>query len=208
MALGGDFTPEGNFAGRFDRAIVGANHMWRLGRDSAGNVVYDPEGLFSTFSATANVLFGLLAALAWQRAPGRATLWIALAGLALVLLGLALAPYFPINKRIWTSSFVLLSTGLSALLFAGCIVATRSAAVRRMLLPFDMFGMNAILAYVVSLLIGLAGMRLGFQAAGFAAIDGLIHAPYLASFLYALAVLLIVLALLVPLHRRAIHLRL
>jgi hypothetical protein len=68
--------------------------------------------------------------------------------------------------------------------------------------------MNAILGYVVSLLIGLAGMRLGFQAAGFAAIDGVLHTPYLASFLYALAVLLIVLALLIPLHRRGIHLRL
>ena len=208
MALGGDFTPEGNFAGQVDRAIVGANHMWRAGRDAAGNVVYDPEGLFSTLPATANVLFGLLAALAWQRAPDRATLWIALAGVALVLLGLALAPVFPINKKLWTSSYVLLSTGLSALLFAGCIVATRSAAVRRAFRPFDMFGMNAILAYVVSLLIGLAGIRLGFQAAGFAAIDGLLHAPYLSSFLYALAVLLIVLALLIPLHRRGIHLRL
>ena len=182
--------------------------MWRAGTDAAGNVVYDPEGLFSTLPATANVLFGLLAALAWQRAPDRATLWIALAGVALVLLGLALAPAFPINKRLWTSSYVLLSTGLSALLFAGCIVATRSAAVRRALWPFDVFGMNAILGYVVSLLIGLAGMRLGFQAAGFAAIDGVLHAPYLSSFLYALAVLLIVLALLIPLHRRGIHLRL
>jgi len=208
MALGGDFTPEGNLAGQVDRAIVGANHMWRMGRDAAGNVVYDPEGLFSTLPATANVLFGLLAALAWQSARDRATLWIALAGLALVLFGLALAPWFPVNKRIWTSSYVLLSTGLSAILFAGCIVATRSAKVRRALLPFDMLGMNAILAYVVSLLIGLAGMRLGFQAAGFAAIDGLLHAPYLASFLYALAVLLVVLALVIPLHHRGIHLRL
>lgn len=208
MALGGDFTPEGNLAGWIDRTIVGANHMWRAGRDAAGNVVYDPEGLFSTLPATANVLFGLLAAIAWQRAPGRATLWIALAGVALALLGLALAPAFPINKKLWTSSYVLVSTGLSALLFAGCVLATRSEKVRRALRPFDVFGMNAILAYVVSLLIGLAGMRLGFQATGFAAIDGVIHAPYLASFLYALTVLLIVLALLIPLHRRGIHLRL
>lgn len=208
MALGGDFTPEGNFAGWVDRAVVGANHMWRAGRDAAGNVVYDPEGLFSTLPATANVLFGLLAALAWQRSPARATLWIALAGVVLILLGIALAPAFPINKRLWTSSYVLLSTGLAALLFAGCIVAMRSAAVRRALKPFDVFGMNAILAYVVSLLIGLAGMRLGFQAAAFAAIDGLLHAPYFSSFLYALAVLLVVLALLIPLHQRGIHLRL
>lgn len=208
MAFGGDFTPEGNFAGWVDRVTVGPNHMWQSGTDAAGKVVYDPEGLFSTLPATANVLFGLLAALAWQRAPDRATLRIAIAGIALALLGLALSPAFPINKKIWTSSYVLLSTGLSALLFAGCMVAMRSEAVRRAFRPFDVLGMNAILAYVVSLLIALAGMRLGFQAASFAAMEGVLHAPYLASFLYALAVLLVVLALLTPLHRRGIHLRL
>ena len=208
MAFGGDYTPEGNLAGWIDRAVLGTNHMWRAGTDAAGNVVYDPEGLLSTLPATANVLFGLLAALAWQRWRDRSTLWIALAGVALTLLGLALAPYFPLNKRIWTSSFVLLTTGLSALLFAFCFVATKSAAVRRLFIPFDMFGMNAILAYMVSLLIGLGGMRLGYQAAAFNAIDGVLHAPYVSSFLYALVVLLITLALMIPLHRRGIHLRL
>lgn len=208
MALGGNYTPEGNLAGWVDRLVLGTNHMWRAGTDAGGNVVYDPEGLLSTLPATANVLFGLLAALAWQRMRDRSIPSIALAGVALALLGLALAPWFPLNKRLWTSSFLLLTTGLSALLFAGCVVATRSAAVRRLFLPFDIFGMNAILAYVVSLLIGLAGMRLGYQAGAFEAIDGVLHAPYLSSFLYALAVLLVTLALLIPLHRRGIHLRL
>ena len=208
MALGGDYTPEGNLAGTIDRAILGTNHMWRLGTDAAGNIVYDPEGLLSTLPATANVLFGLLGALAWQRWRDRSTLWIALAGVALALLGLVLAPYFPLNKRLWTSSFVLLTTGLSAILFAACIVATKSAAVRRLFVPFDVFGMNAILAYMVSLLIGIGGMRLGYQAASFRAIDGVLHAPYVSSFLYALAVLLLTLALMIPLHRRGIHLRL
>lgn len=208
MAFGGDYTPEGNLAGQIDRAVLGVNHMWRAGTDAAGNVVYDPEGLLSTLPATANVLFGLLAALAWQRWRDRSILWIALAGVTLTLLGLALAPYFPLNKRLWTSSFVLLTTGLSALLFAFCIVATKRAAVRRLFVPFDIFGMNAILAYMVSLLIGLGGMRLGYQAGCFNAIDGVLHAPYLSSFLYALAVLLLTLALMIPLHRRGIHLRL
>lgn len=208
MALGGDFTPEGNFAGWIDRVTVGTSHMWQSGTDAAGNVVYDPEGLFSTLPATANVLFGLLAALAWQRRPERATLWIAFAGIMLVLLGLAFAPAFPVNKKLWTSSYVLLSTGLSALLFAGVIVASRSAVIRRAFWPFDVLGMNAILAYVGSLLVALAGMRFGFQATGFAALDRILHAPYLSSLLYALAVLLVVLVLLIPLHRRGIYLRL
>jgi len=208
MALGGDYTPEGNFAGWVARAPAGTNHMWRAGKDAAGNIVYDPEGLLGTLPATANVLFGLLAALAWQRAPDRACLWIAVTGLALVLLAFAVAPVMPVNKRIWTSSYVLLSSGYSGLLFAAMMVVTRSAAISRAFKPFDLFGMNAILAYVVSLLIGLAGIRTGFQAAAFEAIDGVIGAPFVSSFLYALAVLLIVLAMLIPLHRRGIHLRL
>ena len=68
--------------------------------------------------------------------------------------------------------------------------------------------MNAILGYILSLLIGLAGMRLGFQAWGFGAIQNAVGDPYLASFLYALAITLVVLAALIPLHRRGIHLRL
>jgi predicted acyltransferase len=203
----GQFTPEGNLAGYVDRALVGARHMWRFGTDAAGHVVYDPEGLFSTLPALANVLLGMLAGLLWQRDPQRATPRLVIAGVALVALALAIAPWFPLNKKLWTSSFALLTSGLSALLLVGWIAAG-SAAVRRAAWPLDILGMNAILGYLLSLLIGLAGMRLGFQVAGFDALDALVGAPMLASFLYALLVLAVVIALLLPLHRRGIHLRL
>lgn len=70
----GQLTPDGNLAGYVDRLIVGPAHLWRFGTDAAGKVVYDPEGLLSTVPALANVLFGMLAALAWRHAPqiGRA----------------------------------------------------------------------------------------------------------------------------------------
>jgi predicted acyltransferase len=204
----GQLTPEGNLAGYVDRTLFTTKHIWRFGTDAAGNVVYDPEGLLSTIPALANVLFGILAAIAWRHAPDRSVRWIAIAGVVLVLLGLAFAPIIPINKRLWTSSFALLTTGLSAMLFTLCILALRSPALARILKPFDIFGMNAILGYILSLLIGLAGMRLGFQARCFEAIRAVVADPYLASFLYSLAVTGIVLAALVPLHRRGMHLRL
>lgn len=203
----GQFTPEGNLAGYVDRMLVGPAHMWRFGTDEAGNVVYDPEGLFSTLPALANVLLGLLAAIAWKRAPGRVT-GIALAGAALVAAGLAMAPWFPVNKALWTSSFALLSSGLSGLCFALCVLAARSPAAVKALGPAMLFGMNALLAYILSLLIGLAGMRLGFQTPVFEALVAVVGNPWLASFLHALAVLLLTLAALIPLHRRGIHLRL
>ncbi|KRC81768.1 hypothetical protein ASE13_05195 [Sphingomonas sp. Root241] len=208
----GQLSPEGNLTGFVDRAVFTTAHIWRGGTDAAGNVVYDPEGLLSTISALANVLFGMLAAIAWQREPARATLRIALAGAALVAVGLLLHPILPINKKLWTSSFAIFTSGASALLLAFCMAATRKG-VPRLLAPLHMLGMNAILGYILSVLVGIAGFRLfvggrSVQDWGFARLSALIPDPYAASFAYALIALALVLAALVPFHRRGIHLRL
>jgi predicted acyltransferase len=209
----GNFSPEGNLAGYVDRITVGTAHMWHSGTDAAGNVVYDPEGLLSTLPALSNVLFGMLAALAWQRSPDTATRRMVLGGIVLVLLGLAIAPWFPLNKRIWTSSYALFSSGLSAVLLATCIAASRRPAIDRGMAAFYLLGMNAILGYMISLLFGLAGFRIAFggvtlQGHAFAVAQSVIPSPYVASAACALAVLALVIAILIPLHRRGIHLRL
>jgi predicted acyltransferase len=208
----GQLSPEGNLAGYVDRMTFTTAHIWRGGTDAAGNVVYDPEGLLSTIPALANVLSGMLAAVLWQRAPERAALRIALAGAALIALGLLLHPLLPINKKLWTSSFALFTSGSSAVLLALCMAATRNG-VPRLLVAFNLLGMNAILGYVLSALIGIAGFRLfvrgeSLQAWGFAQLNAVIPDPYAASFAFALIALAIVLAALVPFHRRGIHLRL
>lgn len=208
----GQLSPEGNLAGFVDRAVFGTAHIWRGGTDAAGNVVYDPEGLLSTLSALANVLFGMLAAITWQRAPDRAALRIALAGAALVAIGLLLHPILPINKKLWTSSFAIFTSGASALLLAFCMAATKKG-IPRLLAPLHMLGMNAILGYILSVLIGIAGFRLfigerSVQDWGFARLNNLIPDPYAASFAYALVALALVLVALVPFHRRGLHLRL
>jgi len=209
----GELSPEGNLAGYVDRALVTTAHMWRGGTDAAGNIVYDPEGLLSTIPALANVLFGMLAAMLWKAAPERSTARIALAGLALTLLGLALGQVFPLNKKLWTSSFALFTSGLSGLLLALAMVATRSPTIRKALFPLHMLGMNAILGYVLSLLLGIAGFKLvigsdTLQGWCFAHLRQVIADPYLASFTYAAIILLIIITALLPLHRRGIHLRL
>lgn len=208
----GQLSPEGNLAGFLDRAVFTTAHIWRGGTDAAGNVVYDPEGLLSTLPALANLLFGMLAAITWQRAPDRAALRIALAGAALVVIGLLLHPVLPINKKLWTSSFAIFTSGSSALLLALCMTATRNG-IPRLLAPLHMLGMNAILGYILSELIGIAGFRLfigdrSVQDWSFAQLGNLIPDPYAASFAYALIALALVLAALVPFHRRGVHLRL
>jgi predicted acyltransferase len=209
----GQLSPEGNLAGYVDRALVTTAHMWRGGTDASGNVVYDPEGLLSTIPALANVLFGMLAAMLWKAAPERSVLRIALAGVALALIGLAFSHVFPLNKKLWTSSFALFTSGLSAMLLALAMVATRSTAVRKALFPLHVLGMNAILGYVLSLLLGIAGFKLfvgtdTLQGWCFAHLQSVVPNPYLASFLYAVILLLIIITALLPLHRRGIHLRL
>lgn len=209
----GQLTPEGSLAGYVDRMVLTPAHMWRSGTDAAGRVVYDPEGLLSTLPALANVLFGMLAAIAWQRSAERAVVWIALGGVALAVVGLLLDPLFPINKKLWSSSYALFSSGLSALLLALAIIASHRETLNRLFTPLYLLGMNAILGYILSLLLGLAGMRIRLGGAtlgahAFAAMQLVARDAYLASFLCSLAVLALVIGLIVPLHRRGIHLRL
>lgn len=205
----GDLSPAGNLAGWIDRITVGTHHMYRYGTDEAGNIVYDPEGLLSTLPSLVNVLLGMLAAMLWKREPARATLRILLAGLILAAIGYAWSFAFPLNKKLWTSSFALWTSGLSAILFAGCILASRAPAVRKALWPLDVLGMNAILGYMLSLLLSLAMARSGFQHAVWSWLESAMPGNLLlASHLFAIGLLLVVIALLIPLHRRGIHLRL
>lgn len=213
----GVLTPEGNLAGYVDRAVLTTAHMWGGGTDARGKIVYDPEGLLSTFPALANVLFGMFAAVAWRREPERAAFWVAIGGVALLVSGLLLDPVFPINKRLWTSSFALVTSGASAVIFALCMAATRRAWIDRWLAPFRVLGMNAILAYSLSVLLAIAGMKAIVPAGHgfvtpigwvFARIVGIVTDPWLASFLCSLVLLALVLAAVAPLHRRGIHFRL
>ncbi|WP_442680629.1 acyltransferase family protein [Sphingomonas sp. ASY06-1R] len=212
----GRLDPAGNLTAFIDRAIFTTRHLWSLGTDADGTVVYDPEGLLSTLPATANVLIGVLAGWAWKQAPTlRGMLVLAVAGALLVVGGLAFDPLVPINKRIWTSSFALLSSGVSMILFALLALALRSHAARIAAYPLRVLGGNATLAFVLSILLGIFSsypiFRAGTQtpqAWGMALAQTIVADPKIASLLCALAILMLILALLWPLHRRAIHFRL
>jgi predicted acyltransferase len=138
-------TPEHSLPGWLDATLLGARHLY-------GQGTYDPEGLLSTLPAVVTVLFGYWAG-EWLRTSGpvRATaLRLLLAGGALAAIGLAWGAVFPINKRLWTSSFVLLTAGLAAAVLALCFWAADICRWRRLARPFEVMGVNAIFAYVVS----------------------------------------------------------
>jgi predicted acyltransferase len=208
----GRLDPTGNLTAWIDRTVLTVPHLWSEAVNEAGETVYDPEGLLSTVPAIANVLFGLLAVAAYRR--GVAPTRLAVFGALILLLGTWLDPVFPINKKLWTSSFVLVSSGFAFVLLALLMALSRSSAALRAMVPLRVFGSNAILAFVLSQLLGVFGaLRLlaGGQTPqewGFATAFAMTGDARLASLMCAVAILLLILAVLVPLHRRGIHLRL
>ena len=200
-----------------DRSLFTPNHMWNQGTTPGFGVTYDPEGVVSTLGALASTLVGVLAAIAFGVSPEkRRILYFFLAGATLVSVGYLLNPLLPFNKRLWTSSFVLLSSGVS-LLALSCLlllpVRSRAAAV---VSPLRVLGANAILAFILSQLLEIfsvlriipeAGGTVSPQQWGYTTGLWLISDPYLASLGCALGILVVITVAIWPLHRRGIFLR-
>ncbi|MFA5974611.1 MAG: DUF5009 domain-containing protein [Elusimicrobiota bacterium] len=138
----GNLTPEGNLAACVDRMLLG-KHLYRP--------VYDPEGILSTIPAVATALLGNLAG-RWLRSVGAQAHKITgllEAGGVLLLIGWKWDRIFPINKALWTSSYVCWTAGWALLLLAFCYWALEMKGWRRWSRPFEVFGVNAIAVYVL-----------------------------------------------------------
>ena len=155
----GILTPEGNLPGHVDTWLL-SGHLYRP--------EFDPEGLLSTLPAIVTLLLGTLAG-DWLRTPRtivRKSLGIFIVGLPLTVIGLLLDPIFPINKALWTSSYVLLTGGLALLVFGVCFVLIEGFQWKRWAGPFLALGSNAIAVYVGSSLMGNLLLSLGVSDGG------------------------------------------
>lgn len=139
----GNLTKEGNLAAFIDRMILGV-HTYRGG-------VYDPEGFLSTVPAIATALIGNLTGfwLISDRSPQRKTWGMLLAGVVSAAGGWIWGMTFPINKALWTSSYVLWTGGLALILLAACYWLIEIKNWRVWSKPFEIFGLNAIVAYLL-----------------------------------------------------------
>jgi predicted acyltransferase len=142
----GSLEPDSNLAAYVDRAVLGTAHLWKSSK------TWDPEGLLSTLPAVATVLLGVFAGrwLRSDRSPGRKTAGMLAAGVAGVLLGLAWDQAFPINKNLWTSSYVVFTAGMALLVLAACYWLVDVKGRRRWAFPFVVLGVNAIAAFFLS----------------------------------------------------------
>ena len=208
----GDLSKEGSLASYLDRVLLGP-HIWRQGR------VYDPEGLLSTIPAIATTLFGVLTG-HWLRSER--TRWdkvtaMFVAGSVALVLGWAWNSFFPINKPLWTSSYVLFTAGLALQLLALCYWLIDIHGYRRWAWPFEVFGVNALALFVGSgLMVKLMGLiripnsdgtRVSSQGWIFRNLFLSWATPINASLFYAIAFILLWLFLMWLLYRKRIYIK-
>ena len=204
----------GSLPAYIDRQVFGVDHLWIWGLTPGKGVTYDPEGILSTLPAMFSTLAGIVAG-EWMRSgfPGRTkVLRLAVAGCALVIAGLLLSPLLPLNKRIWTSTFALLSTGVSVAMFAALYAVIDLGGFRRGLLPAKILGTNAILAFTLSTIITSLLDRIHLH--GLTLHEWLYQnlfagwlPPYPSSLAYAIVIVLLNTLLLYPLYQRRLFVR-
>jgi predicted acyltransferase len=210
----GRLDAAGNLGAYIDRSLMRTNHLWFWGGQQ-----WDPEGLLSTLPATVNLMLGILAG-EWIRGirnDRKRLLWMVAVGVALVIAGVALNPLIPINKKIWTDSFVLFSGGVSLLALALLHWLIDLRGWRRGLTPALIFGTNAVfgfaLANMLNPIFGLVGRRgadgklVPLNGLAFEVFSGFLN-PWNASLAYAVAFVLLTMVILWPLYRRGIFVRL
>lgn len=152
---GMEYTITGNAVRKLDLMILGEDHMYK-----ERGIIFDPEGLLSTIPAIVNVTAGFLAGKFIQR-KGKTFECMALllaAGNIMVLLALTWSLELPLNKKLWTSSYVLYTSGIS-LIAVGILLyfyEIRKLAPGRYF--FGVFGKNPLFIYVLATLLGICFM--------------------------------------------------
>tara|TARA_R110002126_G_scaffold98045_14_gene228108 strand:+ start:1174 stop:2367 length:1194 start_codon:yes stop_codon:yes gene_type:complete len=138
-----------SFAAWLDHSVLGVNHLYYR---TATPFAFDPEGLWSTLPAIASCLSGVLLAqwLQTDRTLGQKIRGLLLPGVIAVWLAELWHFSLPVNKSLWTPSFVLLSSGYCAIALAACIWLCDVKRWRRWSAPFVVFGANAILFYMLA----------------------------------------------------------
>jgi predicted acyltransferase len=206
----GVLDKNGNLAAYIDRLLL-PGHLY------AGT--WDPEGFLSTIPALATTMLGLLAAelLRTNRTPKEKSKTILLLGAVLIATGAVWNLSFPINKNLWTSSFVALTGGMAFIIFDLCYYVIDFKKHALWTRPFVIFGLNSIVAYVSTEIMNLTLINVYVTLS-----DGTIHSlksliyahlfaswagPLNGSLLYGVAFLLFWLGIMAMLYRRRVFIK-
>ena len=205
----GFLGPEGNLCGYIDSKILGT-HMYKPG--------FDPEGILSTIPSIATTLIGVMTG-DWMRSKAQAVrkcMGLFLGGLAFVIIGLLLHPLFPINKQLWTSTYVLLTSGAALILFGIFYGMIDVLGKKKWSIPLLAFGTNAIAVYVgAGLFVKSLGLIKIMDKGNYVPLKTYIFGnllapwagPFNGSLIYPLLLLLLGWAIIFPLYKKEIFIK-
>ena len=144
---GAEFTFTGNAGMRLDLWAFGANHLYH-----GEGFAFDPEGILSTLPAVFNVVGGYVVGkyLQNKRKSYEALTKILLVGAALMFVAYCWNDFFPVNKKLWTSSYSLLTVGLDCVILSGIVYLTDFAGVKKGTNFFIVAGRNPLFIYLLS----------------------------------------------------------
>lgn len=144
---GDPYSLSGNAALKLDLFIVGAKNLY-----TGEGIPFDPEGILSTIPAVVNVIAGYWAAKLIQKVGNniKTIKVIVIAGIVFILLSLVWHLAFPINKKIWTSSYVLLTVGYDMVIIGILIFIIEVWKKKKWTYFFVVFGRNPLILYILS----------------------------------------------------------
>lgn len=147
-----------------DRAVLGESHMYKDTMADGTRIAFDPEGLLSTLPCIAHVLLGVWAGklISDTKDNGERLTKLFLFGTIIMFAGFLLHYGFPINKKIWSSTFVLATCGLASLLLGLLIWIIDMKQKRKWSVFFESFGVNPMFIYVMAGLISILLSNTGF----------------------------------------------
>ena len=143
-----------NLLARVDLAVLGDNHIYHLTNAAGERIPLDPEGILSTIPCFAHVLLGTFAGRLimttgdkWQKVNR-----LFIFGTIILLSGFLLDYAFPINKSLWSASYVLVTCGLASLLLALLVWIIDICGKKKWSVFFESFGANPLFIYCLSAL--------------------------------------------------------
>jgi predicted acyltransferase len=203
------YSLEGNAALKLDLWLIGAKNLY-----TGEGIPFDPEGILSTWPSVVNVIAGFLAGKFIQQIGNnkRTVKALLLAGLIAIGFSLVWDFAFPINKKIWTSSYVLLTVGLDLILLGFLVLVVEVQKFNKWTYPLEVFGRNPLILYIFSwIVIGV------FHAIpiGEGSLKDLIYAslftswlgPKMASFAFAVGYMLLIWCIGYAMDKKKIYVR-
>lgn len=175
-----------NFIAIADRAVFGEGHLYTKSP-------VDPEGLVGSISAIAHTLIGFMCGkLLMENIPINRKLSYMVAGAAVMLImGYLLSGWMPINKRIWSTTYVLVSCGWASMLLAALIYIIDVRQLNKGWTFFLVFGMNPLFLYVLSEVLAVVLSHTGMKPVIYSSITAFVPDEYMASLVYSVVYCLV-----------------